>query len=100
MAARPGSAREVQSPALPIVQQVPRRSIAVSLVAGLVALCAAAAASQPARGAARSVVVVSHTASALPGAPVVVVVAVRGTAARCTGVLHLGARSTAKSAVV
>jgi hypothetical protein len=101
MAAPPGSAHErARSRAVPIVRDVARRSIAASLLAGLVVLCVAAAVSQPARGAARSVVVVSHTASALPGSRVTVVVAIHGTAKKCLGVLHVGTRSTAAAALV
>ncbi len=47
-----------------------------------------------------SVVIVTHTASALPGAPITVVVALRGTAKRCTGALHIGSSSITKSAAV
>jgi hypothetical protein len=69
-------------------------------VAGLVALTASASAVQAAPSAASSVVFLSHTASARPGGRVSVVVAVRGTAKKCIGVLHVGTTSISRSALV
>ena len=69
-------------------------------VTGAIALCAFASAAQAAPTAASSVVFVSHTASVLPGGRVAVVVAVRGTAKKCVGMLRFGTRSISTSALV
>ena len=69
-------------------------------MAGLVALCASASAVQAAPSAASSIVFLSHTASARPGGRVSVVVAVRGTAKKCIGVLHVGTTSISRSVLV